>query len=218
MHAESIPLVSGGTGLYLRAALAELAFPPGADAEVAQWAERLAESDLDAANAALDRADPSAEGRVDRANPRRVARALAIATAGERLPPTDGLWDRTTRLPTFIVKVTRPREILDRRIARRVDREISDGLVAEVEGALDTEDVCREAMQIIGAKEVAAMRAGDLAMPDLPDRLAARTRRLVRKQLTWLKKMPVDAELDLGDAPSEDACEEVLRLFAGRER
>ena len=108
--------------------------------------------------------------------------------------------------------------MLDKLIATRVERELSDGLFAELEAALDTPAVSREALQVIGAKEVAAIRSGELEMSELPDRLAARTRRLARKQLTWLKKTPTDAQIDLGDAPSIDALDEVLRLFDSRAR
>ena len=82
--------------------------------------------------------------------------------------------------------------MLDRRIAARVRRELDDGLVAELEAALDTPGVSREALQVIGAREVLALRAGDLDPADLPERLTARTRRLARKQLTWLRKTPGD--------------------------
>ena len=101
------------------------------------------------------------------------------------------------------------------RIAERVRRELDEGLVAELEAALDTPGVSREALQVIGAREVAAMRAGELDAADLPDRLAARTRRLARKQLTWLRRTPGVAELDLGDAPAEEALPRLLALWRG---
>ena len=109
------------------------------------------------------------------------------------------------RRPTLVVGLTRPREVLDRRIAARVRRELDDGLVAELEAALDTPGVSREALQVIGAREVLALRAGDLDPADLPERLAARTRRLARKQLTWLRKTPGIVPLDLGDEPVRGA-------------
>ena len=113
--------------------------------------------------------------------------------------------------------MTRPRDVLDRRIAERVLRELDEGLVAELEAALDTPGVSREALQVIGAREVAAMRAGELDAADLPDRLAARTRRLARKQLTWLRRMAGVAELDLGDEPAEAALPRLLALWRGAE-
>ena len=75
--------------------------------------------------------------------------------------------------------------------------------------------MAREPLQVIGAKEVAAIRAGALDPGDLPDRLAARTRRLARKQLTWLRRMPGVTWLDIGDAPAEEALPELLALWEG---
>ncbi|CAN0478032.1 unnamed protein product, partial [Phaeothamnion confervicola] len=154
--------------------------------------------------------DPDAADRVDAANPRRLARALEIAADPAPRPPGDGLWSGVVRRPTLIVGLSRPREVLDARIAARVRRELDDGLVAELEAAIDTPGVSREALQVIGAREVLAMRAGELAREDLPGRLAARTRRLARKQMTWLRKTPHVVPLDLGDAASAEALPALL--------
>ena len=210
-----VPLVSGGTGLYLRAAIASMGFPAEADPALRAWAEGLATRDPAGAMAELARRDPEAAARVDAANPRRVARALEIAAAPARPEGGAGLWSGETRLPTLIVALARPREVLDRRIAARVRRELDDGLVAELEAALDTPGVSREALQVIGAREVRAIRVGALDPAELPGRLAARTRRLARKQATWLRKTPGVVPLDLGDAPAEDALPALLALWRG---
>lgn len=204
-------IVCGGTGLYMRAALADLGFPEQPEPARREWAERLAARDPGAALATLRARDPEAAEAVDGANPRRLARALEVAAGGGRRG--DALWSAAPRRPTLLVAVARPREELDRRIAERVRRELDEGLVAELEAALDTPDVSREAMQVIGAREVAALRAGALDASALPELLAARTRRLARKQLTWLRKTPGVAELDLGDAPAADALPALLGLW-----
>ena len=206
-------IVCGGTGLYMRAATADLAFPDEAPPRDRDWAARLVARDPDAALTALRARDPEAAARLDAANPRRLSRALEVAVGGGRRD--DELWSAAPRRPTLLVAVTRPREELDRRIAERVRRELEDGLVAELEAALDTPGVSREALQVIGAREVAAMRAGELDASELPGRLAARTRRLARKQLTWLRKTPGAVALDLGDAPAEDALPALLELWRG---
>ena len=214
LAAGRVPIVTGGTGLYLRAALADLRFPDPAHPLLRNWAERIAREDPEAALAELRRRDPERASRIDAANPRRVARALEVAAGGEA-GAGDDLWTAPHRHPTVIVGLTRPREVLDRMIAVRVRRELDEGLVAELERALDTPDVAREPLQVIGAKEVAAIRAGALDPAELPDRLAARTRRLARKQLTWLRKMPDVTWLDVGDAPAESALPELLALYEG---
>jgi tRNA dimethylallyltransferase len=215
LAAGRVPIVTGGTGLYLRAALADLRFPDPAHPLLRNWAERLAREDPEAALAELRARDPERASRIDAANPRRVARALEIAAGGEA-GAGDDLWTAPDRHPTLIVGLTRPRDVLDRRIAERVRRELDEGLVAELERALDTPGVAREPLQVIGAKEVAAIRAGALDPAELPERLAARTRRLARKQLTWLRRMPGVTWLDVGDAPAESALPELLALYEGR--
>lgn len=216
LAAGRTPIVSGGTGLYLRAAVSDLGFPAEPSPQVRAWAEDLVASDPPAALDALRERDPAAAERVDAANPRRLVRALEVAEAAGPAPGA-GLWSGETRLPTVLVAVSRPRDVLDARIAARVRRELDEGLVAELERALDTPGVSREALQVIGAREVAEMRAGGLTPADLRDRLAARTRRLARKQLTWLRKTPGMVALDLGDAPAVDALPRLLALWWERD-
>lgn len=208
-----VPIVSGGTGLYARAALGRLAFRSAPDPARRAWAERLVQSDPAAAVRELARRDPGAAARIDLANPRRVARALEVASGPATEPTGHGLWSGELRRPTLVVGLSRPRAEIDRRIAERVRRELDEGLVSEIEAALDTPGVSREALQVIGAREVRAMRAGDIDRADLPDRLAARTRRLARKQLTWLRKTPGIVPLEIRDEPADAALERLLALW-----
>jgi tRNA dimethylallyltransferase len=206
-----VPVVSGGSGLYVRAALADLRFPPAPAPATRAWAESLAR-DPAAALAVLSARDPAAAARVDPANPRRLARALEVAAEGGARRP-DALWSGATRRPTLMVGLNRPRPALDRLIAVRVRRELDAGLVAEIEGALDRPRTSREAAQVIGVREVAAMRAGDLAPAALEGALAARTRRLARRQLTWLRKTQGVVWLDLGEGPAEAGLPALLELW-----
>lgn len=207
-----VPVVTGGTGLYLRAALTDLGFPAPPPDGVRPWAEGLVTADADAARAELLRRDPEAAARVDLANPRRLARALEVAAAGGEGGGAR-LWDGSMRRPTLLVAVTRPRAVLDALIATRVRRELDDGLLAELEAALETPGVRREPLQIIGAREVAAIHRGEVAPDALPELLAARTRRLARRQLQWLRRWPEASELDLGDGPATDGLPELLERW-----
>ncbi len=209
-----LAVVTGGTALYLRAALTELGFPPAVPAATRLWAEELVTTDPDAARRELRRRDPETADRVDLANPRRVARALELAALPvAKNGPTDRLWDGSMRLPTWLAAVTRPRDELDRLIALRVRRELDDGLVAELERALAVPGVSREARQIIGAREVAAMHAGEISAGELPELLAARTRRLARRQLSWMRRWPEATEIDLGTRPAPSALAELLAAW-----
>lgn len=209
-----VPIVSGGTGLYVRAALADLHFPAQPATDVRDAAEHLASSDLQAAVRRLWELDRDVAARVDVANPRRVARALALAMSGVRAAPSDELWASSTRHPTCIVGLSRERSAIDELIATRVDREIADGLVHEIEAAIDSpQGLSREAAQIIGVKEVLAMRAGDLDRADLSARLATRTRRLARAQLTWLRKTPGITEVAVDGLTPDEVVDAVVGAF-----
>lgn len=210
---DRVPIVAGGTGLYLRAALAELDFPDEAPLDVRQAVEQLVASDLRGAIDELHQREPATAARIDLRNPRRVSRALELARVGASRPAHDRLWTDTTRHPTRIVGVTRPRPTLDALIAQRVQRELDDGLVAEIETALDTPDFSRAASQIIGVREVLALRIGQIESTALPELLAARTRKLARAQLTWLRKTPAVHEIDLGTAPAVNALERLHSLW-----
>lgn len=207
-----VPIVAGGTGLYLRLALTDVEMPPPVDEAIRAGVESLVNDDLDGARAELQRLDPERASRVDLANPRRVARALEIARSTPTASPHDELWTAPMRHPTLLVGVTRPMSVLSERIAARVDRELSDGLAAELRALRERGDRHRAVDQIIGVREIAALDSGEMAPGDLPAALAQRTRRLARKQLTWLRKLPGLVQLDLGE---ESAAESLDVLLAG---
>lgn len=211
-----VPVVTGGTGLYLRAALGVLDFSAPVPEAVRLRAEGMVASDLPGALQRLAVLDLAAATRVDRANPRRVARALEIAEmGGSAARASTPLWDARMRLPTVVFAPARPREELYVRIARRVRREIDDGLIEEIEAALaHPRGLSREAAQIIGVREVRQLMCGELHGVAFEEALSARTRRLARKQLTWLRKMPDVRWRGVGDADSGGFVQEVVGSFS----
>jgi tRNA dimethylallyltransferase len=208
-------IVTGGTGLYLRAALADLAFPAETDVATRQAVEQLVDSDPSGALAELIRVAPDVASRIDQKNPRRVARALMLARSGQPARPPDALWTMETRHATVLVGVSRPRPVLDALIGERVERERDDGLLEELQHAIDTPGFSRSAAQIIGVKEVLALRSGEVARDELSTVLAARTRRLARAQLTWIRKTPGVQELPLGEAPATEALDQLMVMWDG---
>lgn len=209
--AGGTPIVAGGTGLYLRAALCQMDMRPAPDPQVRAWAEALA-GDPAAALAELRRRDPAAAASVDPANPRRLARALERAAHGQEQGAGD-IWAAPYRRPTFMVCVDRPREVLHDLIAARVRREIADGLVDELGRALARPRMARGPGQVIGMSEVREMGEGQLGADALPGALEARTRRLARMQRTWMRRMQVDLMLDLGDGPAEAAVPAIVAAW-----
>lgn len=204
-----VPIVAGGTGLYVRAALTDMAMRPAPPAEVRQWAEALS-TDTVAAMEELEARDPAAAAAIDGANPRRIARALERAAIGEPADGGGGIWSTPYRRPALVVGITRPREVIHGLIASRVRREIEEGLVAELGVALDRADLARGPGQVIGMREVAAMRSGGMDPSSLEEALNIRTRRLARMQDTWMRKMAPDVMIDLGDGPAVDGVAQVV--------
>lgn len=202
------PVVAGGTGLYLRAALCGLQMRPAPDPAVRAWAEELAR-DPRAAARELARLDPAAATRVDAANPRRVARALERAATGDDAGAGD-IWSAPLRVPALVACVDRPPEVLEGLIRLRVRRELDEGLVRELRRALARPDLARGPRQVIGMSEVQALDSGQMGEEALEDALVARTRRLARMQRTWMRRMHKDLVIDLGDGPAEDAVPAIM--------
>lgn len=154
----STPVVVGGTGLYLRAALAELDLPPAPPPGARERLERL----YDRIGAArthelLALRDPATAQRVHRNDRRRVVRALELAELGFSLRPgRDRLWAGATRHPTMIVGLDVPGPELERRIEQRTRAMYDRGVEAEVTAALRHE-LSSTAGQVIGLREVAEL-------------------------------------------------------------
>src|SRR6185503_13692490 len=124
------PLVVGGTGLYFRAALSELAIPPRG--RRAHWQQEVDRLGPEAAHALLADRDPAAAARVHANDRRRVVRALELAETGHSLAPADDrLWTDDTRGPTTIVTLDVPLDELDRRIAARTSEMAAAGVADE---------------------------------------------------------------------------------------
>ena len=168
------PIVVGGTGLYLRAALAELDMRP--PVQTAALEARGAA----ALHAELSERAPHLAARLDPADPRKLARSLALLAQGIEYPPADGaLWTQHTRRPTRLVALTMDREALHGAIDRRVDAMVAAGAVDEVRRA-DAAGASATARQALGFAE---LLAGDV------EAMKQRTRQYARRQLTWLRKL-----------------------------
>ena len=193
------PIVVGGTGLYLRAALAELALlpPPAAGVRERLQAELL-ERGPEALHARLARDAPSAAQRIEPRDRQRVVRALELADQGV-LDPERGpsqLWTRETRHPTRLIGLVRDRAELYARIDERVERMIAAGAAAEVRAA-DAAGASQTARVALGFDE---LRSGDV------EAMKRRTRNYARRQLTWMRKLPAVEIIDIaGRTPEEVA-------------
>lgn len=207
------PLVVGGTGLYFRAALAELGLPPAPSAGARERWERLYdEAGPEAAHARLGDLDPEAAGRVHPNDRRRVVRALELAEAGRSLMPhRDELFGGAWRHPTLVFGLDVPKTELDRRIAERTRRMFEAGVEDEVRAALAAEPSATAA-KVIGLDEVAT-----LPREEAIEALTSRTRRFAAYQRKWLRRLE-DVVIVAADRPPKETAAEIVELARARER
>ena len=208
-----MPLVVGGTGLYFRAALAELALPPAPPPGARErWARLYDETGAAAAHARLAELDATAAARVHPNDRRRVVRALELAEAGQSLvPPADALFGGAWRHPTLLVGLDVPKAELERRIEERTRRMFEAGVEEEVRKALSAE-LSATSRKVIGLDEVAT-----LPRDEAIDALIVRTRRYAAYQRKWLRRLD-GLVMVAADRPPEETAAEVVALACTRER
>ena len=212
LAADRTPVVVGGTGLYFRAALAELALPPEPPPGARERWEARYDADPEAAHHLLAERDPAAAAAVHANDRRRVVRALELAEAGASLVPADDrLWSDTTRRPTLLAGLDVPTEVLERRIDERTRAMFSAGVVEEVRRALER-PISRTARKVLGLDEVATLPRDEAIRA-----IAARTRRYASYQRKWMRRIPGLVMVD-ADRPPGEIADDVVALAGTRER
>ena len=213
LAAGRTPLVVGGTGLYFRAALAELELPPAPVPGARERWERLYdEHGSGVAHARLGELDPAAAARVHPHDRRRVVRALELAEAGTSLVPRrEALFGGAWRYPTLLVGLDVPKPELERRIAERTKRMFEAGVEDEVRNALRAEPSAT-AGKIIGLEEV-----DTLPREEALEALIVRTRRYAAYQRKWLRRLEGLVMVAADRSPEETAAE-IVALARTRER
>ena len=189
-----LPIVAGGTGLYLDNLVAGRQFAPFApDSGLRErLQERVRTEGLPALRRELERADPEAAGRIHPNDEKRTLRALEVYLAtGKTITQHDrdsrALPNRYTPLTIALNFGERP--WLWERIDRRVDHMMAQGLEGEVRGLLAS-GVSREctAMQAIGYKEIAAAIAEGRPAAEGAEEVKLRSRQYAKRQLTWFRR------------------------------
>ena len=185
-----LPLLVGGSGLYVRAAVDDLRFP-GTDPEVrARWEAELAVLGPHALHARLAERDPAAAAKILPGNGRRIVRALEVGELTGR-PFAASLPEQTYLRPTVQVGLAVPREQLDARIDARVERMWAAGLVAEVRD-LEARGLRegRTASRALGYAQVLDAFDGTTTEDEARELTARLTRRFARKQESWFRRDP----------------------------
>ncbi|HEY6761191.1 MAG TPA: tRNA (adenosine(37)-N6)-dimethylallyltransferase MiaA [Baekduia sp.] len=197
------PIVVGGTGLYLRAALADLDLKPPPEPGVRErLMEQLHQQGPERLHRQLAERAPAVAATIDPRDRHRIVRALELDHAGAltEAPSDNRLWTTDTRRPTRLIALTMDRERLKERIDARVDAMVAAGareqvLAAERHGASPT------ARKAVGYQE---LLAGDV------ETMKLRTRQYARRQLTWLRKLPDVEHVDVTDRDPAGVARDLL--------
>ncbi len=213
LAAGRTPVVAGGTGLYFRAALAELDLPPAPETgERERWSRFYDQSGPDAAHTRLRELDAPAADRLHPNDRRRIVRALELAEAGTSLVPrNDRLFSGGWRHPTVVVGLDVPQDVLEERIVGRTRRMFELGVEKEVRAALGGE-LSATARKVIGLDEVASLEPKEAI-----DALVARTRRYAAYQRKWMRSVEGLVMVAADRSPEETAAE-IVTLARARER
>jgi tRNA dimethylallyltransferase len=206
-----VPVLVGGSGLYIRAALGDLDFP-GTDEVIRQRLEdQLAEHGPAPLYERLRAADPTAAAAILPSNGRRIVRALEVIELSGRpfsatMPGYDG------GRPAIQLGVQVDRAELDRRIEARVDRMWAAGFEAEVRqltarGLRDG----KTASRALGYQQMLRCLDGELTLDQARAETARATRRFARRQESWFRRDPRVRWLDAGEGLQARALSEVVR-------
>jgi tRNA dimethylallyltransferase len=211
LEAGRRPIVVGGTGLYLRAALTELAFrPPVAAAIRDRRREQLAREGPAPLHAELAERRPQAAAAVEPTDAQRIVRALELLDAGHEPPPeaaSSELWTAALRRPTLLAGLTLERAELARRIDARVDAMVAAGATDEVRNA-DAAGASRGARQALGFQQ---LLDGDV------EAMKTQTRRYAKRQLTWMRKLPGVTPIDVTGRDAHDVAADLHAELRRRE-
>ena len=186
-----VPVVTGGTGLYLRALTRGLADLPGADTALRAELEKESLADLQRRLAELD---PLGAAQTDLRNPRRVIRALEVCLLTGR--PFSSFREQCTAPPHGIrgIVLTLDRETLNARIDRRTAAMFAAGVIEEVRAAGAAGPT---ASQTLGFREIRALLAGQLDKADCIAAIQHATRRYAKRQMTWFRRETALESVDL---------------------
>jgi tRNA dimethylallyltransferase len=204
------PIVVGGTGLYLRAALSDLDLRPPVPVEIRQQVEReLAERGPQALHRELD---SELAANVDPNDRKRVARLTELARAGiEAASTADGLWTAELRHPTLLVGLMMDRERLAERIDRRVDAMVASGAAEEARAA-DEAGASRTARAALGFEQLVADIDAEPSAEAVQSMKSAH-RTYARRQLTWMRRMEGVTLIDRADHSDDDVAAEVVGML-----
>jgi tRNA dimethylallyltransferase len=205
-----VAIVAGGTGLYFRAALGDLAVPPPPEPGAREELERAYDASPARAHARLAELDPGAAALVHPNDRRRVVRALELAEMGASLMPGSAqLWSAAVRRPSLVVGLDVPRDVLEQRIRERAASLVARGVLDEVRATRATR-LSRTAEKALGLLELR-----ELPVETALEQLSARTIRYAAYQRKWMRRIPGIVMID-ADRPAQEVADAILEVARAR--
>ncbi|MCK9525683.1 MAG: tRNA (adenosine(37)-N6)-dimethylallyltransferase MiaA [Limnochordia bacterium] len=189
--AGKVPLVSGGTGLYIDALLKGFLFPDAsADAEIRERLQAQADREPLSLYTRLEKVDPASAKKLHPNDLRRIIRALEVyERTGESISSLQRKMEESKRpYEPLYIGLFRDRQELYARVDLRVETMIREGLITEVEGLLRAYPHQPTALQALGYKEIAYYLRNQMTLPEAIERLQRDTRRYAKRQLSWFKR------------------------------
>lgn len=206
---ERLPIMVGGSSLYVRAVIDPLDFPGTDPAVRAKWTAALAQLGAPALHQILDERDPAAAAQILATNGRRIVRALEVGELTGRpfiaqLPKPESIYSGLTMVGLDI-----DREVLDQRIDQRVDQMWADGFVAEVSALAGLADSL-SASRALGYQQVLAMLSGEISEAEAIAQTKTGTKKFARRQDRMMRK---DPRIHWLAFDADDLVDQVLRLL-----
>jgi tRNA dimethylallyltransferase len=197
-----VPLLVGGTMLYFKALREGLSPLPQADAEVrAKLDAEIAQQGIEHLHAELAKVDPDTAARLHATDTQRIQRAMEIYLVSGKPMSELIKQQEQDELPYRILPIAlipSDRAVLHQRIAMRFHQMVKDGLVDELRGLRQKYPLHRDmtSMRCVGYRQAWEYLEGEISESDLLEKGIAATRQLAKRQLTWLRSMPDNIELD----------------------
>lgn len=212
---NKIPILVGGTGLYIRAVLLPLKFPPTDDSgSIRKRYEDIAsEKGTRHLWEQLAQADSSAASKIERTDKRRIIRALEVIELTGR-PFSESYEDWTKSKPLYdalLFGLVAERHLLYDKINKRVDGMVDRGLVDEVKTLLQKGFYdALTAGQAIGYKEIVSFLSGNIPFGQAVESIKTATRNYAKRQLTWFRADPKIKWIDVGELSASQAVEIIV--------
>jgi tRNA dimethylallyltransferase len=216
MEKGKLPVIAGGTGLYLNSLLYDMDFsaPPGDSGRREQLFALADEHGVMYVHDLLRGLDPAAADRIHPNNLKKVVRAIEAAEAGDRVRDFATEPVATKDYSPLLIGLARNREELYDRINRRVDILMDEGLVDEVRGllamGLSDSDI---SMKGIGYKEIIGYLKGEYPLEEAVRLTKRNTRHLAKRQLTWFRRYKEMKWFNISEYESEKACMEDIFIW-----